>query len=184
VSAKRGQAAQRRHKRRAGRRQFGPITIGGPKAGGCLPIFLVTMLLMITSAPAYWTGVLYLGDSGTGVPASRPVLFVVVGVINLICAIGIWHWRRWGLVGFVVTPLSLFLLNARGTMNFVLVIYAVVGPAMYSFFKCCRTGDRGLVGDGWYGGGGLGGGGFSRGGGGGFSAGGGGFGGGGVSGSW
>jgi hypothetical protein len=152
------------------------------------------MLLMITSAPAYWTGVLYLGDrmrrSGTDLPASRPGLFVVVGVINLICAIGIWHWRRWGLVGFVVTPLSLFLLNAPEGMNFVLVIYALLGPAMYSFFKSCRTGDRGFDGEGWYGGGGLGGGGFSRGGGGGgggrggFSAGGGGFGGGGASGSW
>ena len=71
-------------------------------------------------------------------PAWGPILFALVGVINLICAIAIWQWRRWGVVGLLVTPLILFLVNVAAGVNLVVPVLAFLLPPMYSFVSSAR----------------------------------------------
>ncbi len=126
----------------------------GPRRGGCLPTFLVSMLLLFTAATASY---LFAGDQGRrsmplsyifpedrfrpgilALPAWGPILFALVGVINLICAIAIWQCRRWGVVGLLVTPLILFLVNVAAGVNLVVSALAFLLPAMYSFVSSAR----------------------------------------------
>jgi hypothetical protein len=126
----------------------------GPRRGGCLPTFLVSMLFLLTAAAASY---LLAGDQGRrSMPLSRilpgdrlrpgifalpkwgAVLFVLVVVTNLISAIGIWQWRRWGVFGLLATPLIVFLVNVAAGVNLVVPVLAFLLPAVYSFVSSAR----------------------------------------------
>jgi hypothetical protein len=103
----------------------------GRTRGGCLTTFLVLMILFNVAVPAYY---LVAGHQvrrlNPNFPTWGPTLFVLMGVINLICAIGVWRWRRWGVIGYGATALCFFTVPGQ---NPVLAILGLLGPVVLSF---------------------------------------------------
>jgi hypothetical protein len=83
-----------------------------PKRGGCLTAFLVVMFVINPLVAIY-----YLFAGGTvlaaypGAPAWTIPVLIVFSLINTGLAIGIWNWKRWGVYGFGVAVIGIFIVN-------------------------------------------------------------------------
>lgn len=82
------------------------------RRGGCLTAFLVAMLVLnpLTSLYYIFAGEAHLRAVPT-FPAWAVPLFAVGGALNVLFAVAVWRWQRWGVYGFVVTALLTFAIN-------------------------------------------------------------------------
>lgn len=66
-----------------------------------------------------------------------PAWILVVNILlclgNAGCAVGIWFWRRWGIIGYGALTVISYLLNAIMTGNF-MNIYGLVGAIILVLF--------------------------------------------------
>lgn len=83
-----------------------------PNRGGCLTTFLILMFIANPVAGLYY---LFAGSTVTQTVPNFPgwgiPLFVALSFANLVFAIGIWRWKRWGVYGFVVSAGVAFVVN-------------------------------------------------------------------------
>jgi hypothetical protein len=90
--------------------------------GGCLTTFLILMFIFNPLSTLYY---LFFGDTVTRAVPSFPTwaipVFALVGVLNVVFAVGVWKWRRWGVYGFIATAVPVFAVN---------VAYVGVLPAL------------------------------------------------------
>lgn len=79
---------------------------------GCLTAWLVLMIIANSGAV-----IMYLLAGNTirqNLPNAAPwaiPLLIVLGIINIICAIALFQWKKWGFFGFVVTSAIAFGIN-------------------------------------------------------------------------
>jgi hypothetical protein len=98
---------------------------------GCLTAWLV---LMIVANAA--TAVLYL-IAGAAFRQKLPnapdwVLPVLIGmgVVNVVCAVGLFRWKKWGFYGFLVTSVMAFAVNLMLGLGIARALLGLVGVAI------------------------------------------------------
>lgn len=92
--------------------------------GGCLATLLVAWIILNGLSALYY---LLAADSLLKALPSFPAwaipVFALGGLLNVLFAIGVWRWRRWGIYGIVVTNLLASLVN----LAYVGVLGALIG---------------------------------------------------------
>lgn len=58
-----------------------------------------------------------------------PVL-AVLGIVNLVCAIALFAWKKWGLYVFVATSVVAFVVNLTVGLNIIQALSGLVGIAV------------------------------------------------------
>lgn len=81
--------------------------------GGCLTAFLVAMLVLNPLTSLYY---IFAGEAlrraVPAFPSWAVPLFAVGSILNVVFALAVWRWQRWGVYGFLVTALLTFAINA------------------------------------------------------------------------
>ncbi|MFT7491066.1 MAG: hypothetical protein ACI80S_000648 [Pseudohongiellaceae bacterium] len=60
-------------------------------------------------------------------------LLAVIACINVILAIGIWAWRKWGVIGFYISIIIVFIINLYLGVGFLASMPGLVGGAIIFF---------------------------------------------------
>ncbi len=98
---------------------------------GCLTAWLVLMIVANSL-----TALMYLlkGDAiRQQIPNAPGWLFFVLGllcVVNLICAVALFQWKKWGFFGFVGTSAIAFVLNLAAGLSVIQALLGLVGLAI------------------------------------------------------
>lgn len=98
---------------------------------GCLTAFLILMIIANSV-----TTILYLFASdtiGKNLPNAPAWVFPVLavgGIFNVVCAIALFQWKKWGFFGFVATSILAFTVNLMIGLNIVQVLSGFVGVAI------------------------------------------------------
>lgn len=98
---------------------------------GCLTAYLVLMIVANSA-----TALIYLvgsEDIRRSVPNMPDLVFPVLiaaGIFNLICAIALFRWKKWGFWGFVVSAVVVFAINLSGGVGIASALGGLVGVAI------------------------------------------------------
>jgi hypothetical protein len=106
-------------------------TVSERQRTGCLSTWLIILIgINVFAAISYITG-------GNSVFYRRPeapdwllIAFGVVFVLNIICAYGLWAWKKWGLYGFGLSFVATMALHAVIGGNTIAVLIAILGIFM------------------------------------------------------
>ncbi len=60
-------------------------------------------------------------------------LLAVIACINVILAIGIWAWRKWGVIGFYISIIIVFIINLYLGVGFLASMPGLVGGVIIFF---------------------------------------------------
>ena len=79
---------------------------------GCLTAFLVLMIVANSvTALMYLLGSSLIKQSLPGVPSWALVVMGIFAIFNLVCAVGIFKWKKWGFWGFIVSSIVALFVN-------------------------------------------------------------------------
>ena len=79
---------------------------------GCLTAYLIIMMIANSgTALFYLLGAEFVLEYMPSAPDwSMPVL-AIMGVINLVCAVALWFWKKWGFYGFCISAAVTLVIN-------------------------------------------------------------------------
>ena len=84
----------------------------GKHRHGCLTAYLVFMIIANSAtALLYLFGSEAIRRNAPNMPGWAFPVLIVAGIFNLICAVALWRWKKWGFWGFVVSALVAFAVN-------------------------------------------------------------------------
>lgn len=95
-------------------------------------IFLTILLLLIFTANLLVAGsyILTLLKAAGGEMPATPSWLAIFGLFvcfgNIVCAIAVWVWKKWGLIGFDILVASAYIVTGIATHDFS-SFYALVG---------------------------------------------------------
>lgn len=98
---------------------------------GCLTAWLI--LMIITNSVM---ALMYLFGSGMirqrfpDAPSWAFPVLAVLGIINLICAIALFSWRKWGFIGFAATSVAAIIVNLAVGLNIIQALMGLLGIAV------------------------------------------------------
>jgi len=55
-----------------------------------------------------------------------------LGIVNFVCLIAIWKWKRWGMYGFAASAAVTFIINAI-SLSIFLALFALIGVVLIGF---------------------------------------------------
>ena len=109
------------------------MTGATPQRGGCLTALLIFMFILNPLVGLYY---LFWGSTITQTIPTFPVwaipLFVVLSFANLVFAIAIWQWKKWGMYGFVGSALIAFVVNLM-SVGILPAFFGLIGVALLAF---------------------------------------------------
>ena len=84
---------------------------------GCLTAWLIAMAAMsVFAALVYFLAAGFLLESLPGAPAWMVYALGTLALLNILFALALWRWKRWGAWGYCVTSGAAFVINlAMGT---------------------------------------------------------------------
>lgn len=103
----------------------------GKQRHGCLTAFLVLMVIAnAASALMYLLGSAAIRQNFPSAPAWAFPVLAVMGIVNVVCAIALFQWKKWGFFGFLVTSAITFVVNLMVGLNIVQAILGLAGVAI------------------------------------------------------
>ena len=79
---------------------------------GCLTTYLVFMIIVNSCLSLlYLFGSEWLRRNGAGTPNWAFWCLAVGGFVNVLCAVALLRWKKWGFWGFVVSAVAIFIVN-------------------------------------------------------------------------
>jgi hypothetical protein len=102
--------------------------MSGKQRHGCLTAWLVLMIIANSgTALVYLLGSAAIKQTLPSAPAWCFPLLAVLGLLNVVCAVALLQWRKWGFFGFVVSALAAFGINLAIGLNIVQACFGLVG---------------------------------------------------------
>ncbi len=102
--------------------------------GFWLSAFLIVMLIANTlTAYLYMTNPELVMGLYPRATATVLYLLAVIACINVILAIGTWAWRKWGVIGFYISIIIVFIINLYVGVGFLASMPGLVGGAIIFF---------------------------------------------------
>jgi hypothetical protein len=79
---------------------------------GCLTAYLVFMIVANSASTlVYLVGSEAVRRNTPNMPAWAFPVLIVLGIFNLVCAIALFRWKKWGFWGFVASAVIAFAVN-------------------------------------------------------------------------
>ena len=79
---------------------------------GCLTAYLVFMIVANSASTlVYLVGSEAIRRNTPNMPAWAFPVLIVLGIFNLVCAIALFRWKKWGFWGFVASAVIAFAVN-------------------------------------------------------------------------
>lgn len=107
-----------------------PQVPAGKKRHGCLTTWLILMIIgnvyaIFLNLTSMNTIISYYGTS------SFMVLFLcALGVLNIVCGVALFKWKKWGFYGFIVSSALVFIINLAIGLNLYQSIAGLIGIAV------------------------------------------------------
>ena len=98
---------------------------------GCATAFLVLMIVANSLIALFYVfgGSLaartFRGSASWGLP-----ILLFVAVLEVVSAIALWRWKKWGFFGFMILAVVAFIVNLVIGFSFLQCAFGLVGPAI------------------------------------------------------
>lgn len=103
----------------------------GKKRHGCLLAYLIFLLVANSAAILMY---LFFGgfirDNQPGLPIWALPVLIVFGIVNLICAIALFKWKKWGFWGYCISAAIVFIINIAIGLGVGQSVMGLVGVAI------------------------------------------------------
>ena len=98
---------------------------------GCLIAFLIVMIVLNSiTALAYLVGSQAIQQALPGIPAWALIVLGVVAVFNLVCAIALFNWKKWGFWGFIISSIVTLVINLNIDLGVAQSLSGLIGVAV------------------------------------------------------
>lgn len=88
------------------------------KRSGCLTIFLALILAANLFLGGYFVFTYDWSGQANSPSLWLPISNIIVCLVNIACAVGIWKWRKWGLIGFCLSVVFMYVFTVVTTGNY------------------------------------------------------------------
>jgi hypothetical protein len=103
----------------------------GKQRHGCLTSFLVLMIVANSIvATMYLFGSAAIRQSFPSAPGWAFTVLAIGGIVNVVCAIALFQWKKWGFFGFIATTAMAFVVNLIIGVNILQALLGLVGFAI------------------------------------------------------
>ncbi|MEM8809372.1 MAG: hypothetical protein AAGF01_25400 [Cyanobacteria bacterium P01_G01_bin.38] len=109
---------------------------GKPKQHGCLTAWLILMIvansigalsnLFFAIRPGVYADIVAVQGLAP-VSAAAFLLFVLMSVFNVVCAIALMRWQKWGFYGFIASSVAAFVMNLAVGVNIAQAALGLIG---------------------------------------------------------
>ncbi len=99
------------------------------KRRSCLTIFLVLIVLANLVIAVSFAISLVQSSQTTPVAPWMIAFSIAVCLCNVACAVGVWMWKRWGVIGYGALALTSYLVNGFATGNWV-NFFGLIGSSL------------------------------------------------------
>jgi hypothetical protein len=98
---------------------------------GCLTAFLILMIVANSViAVFYFFGSSTIQRTVPGIPLWTIIVLGVLAVFNLICAIGLFKWKKWGFWGFIFSSIVTLIVNLTAGLGVGQSLSGLLGVAI------------------------------------------------------
>lgn len=103
----------------------------GKQRHGCLTGCLVLMIIInAATALMYLLGSAAIGQYYPSAPGWTFPVLAVMGIVNVVCAVALFQWKRWGFFGFGAVSIVAFVVNLIIGLNVFQAILGFAGVAI------------------------------------------------------
>jgi hypothetical protein len=103
----------------------------GKQRHGCLTAFLVLMIIANSVvAVMYLFGSAAIRQNVPSAPGWAFPVLAIGGIVNVVCAIALFQWKKWGFFGFIATAAVAFVVNLMIGINILQALLGLVGIAV------------------------------------------------------
>jgi len=101
----------------------------GPKQRhGCLTAWLILMIVANSlSALMYLFARNLIMDAVPGAPGWTFPVYAALGTVNVVCAVALARWKKWGFYGFVLTTIAGLVMNILIQVEVRQIIFGLLG---------------------------------------------------------
>ena len=98
---------------------------------GCLTASLILMIIVNSlTAPIYLLGSKAIRQHLPTIPDWMFTVLVLMSTANLVCAIALFKWKKWGFFGFAGTSIICFVMNLVAGFNMIQALLGLLGPVI------------------------------------------------------
>jgi hypothetical protein len=98
---------------------------------GCLTAWLVLMIVANAAAALlYLLAGAAIRQKVPNIPDWALPTLIVVGVVNVVCAVALFRWKKWGFYGFLATSVIAFAINLVLGLGIIRAVFGFVGVAI------------------------------------------------------
>lgn len=98
---------------------------------GCLTTYLVFMIIVNSCLSLlYLFGSEWLRRNGAATPNWAFWCLAVGGIVNVLCAVALLRWKKWGFWGFVASAIAIFIVNLSIGLGPSSILAGAVGVAI------------------------------------------------------
>ena len=103
----------------------------GKQRHGCLTAWLILMIIANSaSVLIYLFGSSAMRHEFPSAPGWAFPVLAIVGIVNVICSIALFQWKKWGFSGFIATTVVTFAVNLIIGLNILQVLFGLIGIAI------------------------------------------------------
>lgn len=92
------------------------------KRRSCLTLFLILIAVVNLFTAISFAVTLVQSSQSTPVAPWMIGFSIGVCIVNVACAVGVWFWKRWGIIGYGLVALISYLVNGFTTGNYLNLI--------------------------------------------------------------
>ncbi|MBN2143824.1 MAG: hypothetical protein JW774_04285 [Candidatus Aureabacteria bacterium] len=106
----------------------------GKQRHGCLTAWLVLMIIAnAASALMYLLGSEAVRQNFPSAPGWAFPVLTIMGIVNIVCAVALFQWKKWVFFGFLATTIVTFFVNLMLGIN---IVQATLGLAGLALLYC------------------------------------------------
>jgi len=103
----------------------------GKQRHGCLTAWLVVMIIANSAtALMYLLGSAAIKQNFPSAPGWTFPVLAVMGIVNVVCAVVLFQWKKWGFFGFIATSAVTFMVNLMVGLNIMQALLGLAGFAI------------------------------------------------------